>query len=337
MASLCSRLNDAVDLCQFLHQILLIMQTSCGVADQHITASCLCRINGVIDHRCRVRAFGVLDDIHAGTLCPDLQLVNGSRTERICRSDQHLFALAFQLMAQLADGGGLACAVDADHHDDGGLCGIFQRLILAQHLCNDLLDHAHDLLGILYTTLFHTLAQGLADLHRGLRSQVAGNHGLFQFVKQVVVDLGEPVQHLLHPGHHGILCLAQSVTDLGEKAFFLRLFFRLGFLFRFGFFFRFSLLFRFGLFLRFSFFFRLSLFLRFGFFLRFSFFFRFNLFFRLSFLFWFGFFFRFSFLFRFGFFFRFSFFFRLGLFAFQNPGSLQCRLPCQGNCLLVLF
>ena len=264
-------------------------------------------------------------------------------------------------MAQLADGGGLACAVDADHHDNGGLCRIFQRLILAQHLCNDLLDHAHDLLGILYTTLFHTLAQGLADLHRGLRSQVAGNHGLFQFVKQVVVDLGEPVQHLLHPGHHGILCLAQSVTDLGEKALFLRLFFRLGFLFRFsflfqfGFFFRFSLLFRFsfffrfGLFLRFSFFFRLSLFFRFslflrlslffrfGFFLRFSFFFRFSLFFRLSFLFWFGFFFRFSFLFRFGFFFRFSFFFRLGLFAFQNPGSLQCRLPCQGNCLLVLF
>ena len=38
MASLCSRLNDAVDLCQFLHQILLIMQPSCGVADQHITA-----------------------------------------------------------------------------------------------------------------------------------------------------------------------------------------------------------------------------------------------------------------------------------------------------------
>lgn len=95
MASLCSRLNDAVDLCQFLHQILLIMQPSCGVADQHITASCLCRINGVIDHRCRVRAFGVLDNIHAGTLCPDLQLVNGSRTERICRSDQHLLPSPF--------------------------------------------------------------------------------------------------------------------------------------------------------------------------------------------------------------------------------------------------
>ena len=77
------------DLAEFLGYFWLFgiwFWPSVGVADQHITASCLCRINGVIDHRCRVRAFGVLDDIHAGTLCPDLQLVNGSRTERICRT-----------------------------------------------------------------------------------------------------------------------------------------------------------------------------------------------------------------------------------------------------------
>ena len=50
-------------------------------------------------------------------------------------------------MAQLADGGSLSGTVDADDNHNGGLGGILQRLILAQHLGDDLLNHAHNQVG----------------------------------------------------------------------------------------------------------------------------------------------------------------------------------------------
>ena len=223
MAALRPCFNDAVDLRQLLHQVLLVVQPSGSVADEHIAATCLGSINGIIDHRCRIRTLGVLDDIHAGTLRPDFQLVDGSCTECIRSGNQNLLALGFQLMAQLADGGSLSGTVDADDNHNGGLGGILQRLILAQHLGDDLLNHAHNQAWIGHATLFHPFPQRLADLHGGLRSEVAHDHGLFQLIEQVVVDLGERVDHLLHPSNHGILGFPQTVPNLGEKALFLEL------------------------------------------------------------------------------------------------------------------
>ena len=54
----------------------------------------------------------------AHALGPDLQLLDGRRTEGIGRGDHDLFALHAGAMGQLGDGGGLAHAVDADeeHH-----------------------------------------------------------------------------------------------------------------------------------------------------------------------------------------------------------------------------
>ncbi len=61
------------------------------------------------------------DDIHPGPACPDLQLIRCRRPERIRRAQQHLFPIVFQLMGQLADGGGFAHAVDADHQNNAGM------------------------------------------------------------------------------------------------------------------------------------------------------------------------------------------------------------------------
>ena len=177
----------------------------------------------------------MLDDVHTGTLCPDFQLINCRSTECIRRSHQHLFALAFQLVAKLADRGRLSGTVDTNYHDNGRLGGIFQCLVLTQHLTDDLLNHAHDLLRILNTPFLDAFPQGFTDLYRSFRSQIAGNHGFFQLIKQVVVDLGKAAQHLLHTGNHCVLGLSQAVPNLRKKALFL---FRLGFVLVFHFCFR---------------------------------------------------------------------------------------------------
>ena len=193
----------------------------------------------------------MLDNVHTGTLCPDFQLVNCRSTERIRRSHQHLFALALQLVAKLADRGRLSGTIDTDHHDNGRLGGIFQCLILAQHLADDLLNHAHDLLRILDTSFLDAFPQGFTDLYRSFRSQIAGDHGFFQLIKQVVVDLGKAAQHLLHAGNHCVLGLSQAVPNLRKKALFL---FRLR-CFRLGFVFEFRFCFRLGFFCQFCFWF----------------------------------------------------------------------------------
>ena len=61
------------------------------------------------------------NDVHPRPLGPDLQLVGGGGPEGIRRAEEDPLALLLQPGGQLADGGGLAHAVDADeqHHRRG--------------------------------------------------------------------------------------------------------------------------------------------------------------------------------------------------------------------------
>ena len=75
-------------------------------------------LHRVEEHRRRIAARLVLDDFGAGAVAPDLQLLDGGGAKRVGRRQQHGLALRAQGVRQLADGGGLADAVDADHQDD---------------------------------------------------------------------------------------------------------------------------------------------------------------------------------------------------------------------------
>ncbi len=70
--ALCLLRQDAVDLLQLVHEVLFVVQTTCGVNDQHIT---MARHGGgdSIEYDCAgITALGMLDNIHACTLCPNL-------------------------------------------------------------------------------------------------------------------------------------------------------------------------------------------------------------------------------------------------------------------------
>ena len=114
------------------------MQSARGVTDDHIAAACGAGVDGIKYHRCRVGAFLVAHQIHLRTVCPDLQLVDGSCTEGICRCQQHLFALLAQVVGKLADGGGLAHPVYSDDQNHAGFGGKVQLAGTFQHLRDDL-------------------------------------------------------------------------------------------------------------------------------------------------------------------------------------------------------
>ena len=75
-------------------------------------------LDPVIDDPGRVAAF--LADHHrrADAVAPDLELLDRGGAERVAGGEHHAIILFLQPMAQFADGGGLARAVDADHQDD---------------------------------------------------------------------------------------------------------------------------------------------------------------------------------------------------------------------------
>ena len=95
------------------------METACRITDQHVRMAGLGRRHRVVDHGRRIRALLLGDDLHSGPVGPLGQLLDGRRPEGILRRQHHPFAAVLQLTGQLADGGGLAHAVDADHQHHG--------------------------------------------------------------------------------------------------------------------------------------------------------------------------------------------------------------------------
>ena len=122
--------EDAADLGQLLHQVRLVLEAPGGVDDQHVLAGRGRLLDAVEDDPGGVAAFLAGDDRRADALAPDLQLLDRGGAEGVAGGEQDAIILLLQPMAELADGGRLARAVDADHQDDvgAGKAPDFQRL-----------------------------------------------------------------------------------------------------------------------------------------------------------------------------------------------------------------
>ena len=84
--------------------------------------------SGVEDHGRGVRAGMLGHHGHLVALAPGLQLLHRRGAEGVAGREHHLLAVVLELFGQLADGGGLAGAVDAHHEDDPRLA--LGRLVL---------------------------------------------------------------------------------------------------------------------------------------------------------------------------------------------------------------
>ena len=178
-------------LLQLLHQVVLGMQASGGIGDQHVDAAGLGGLHRVEDHRGGVGA-GVLGDHRdAVALAPDLQLLHGGGAEGVAGGQHDLLALELQLLRQLADGGGLAHAVHPDHQDHIGLARDvdLQRLLhRAQQAGQLFLQRLVQRAAVGQLLARHALGQVLHDQGGGLDADVGGQQARLDVVEQVVVD-----------------------------------------------------------------------------------------------------------------------------------------------------
>ena len=175
--------------------MLFIMQSARRVADDDVDIARLCRRDSVIDNRSGVAALFLLDDLGAAALCPDVQLVDRRRTEGIGSRQQHVVALVGQQLCHLADGRGLADAVDTGDKNDGGKGGDVQLLAALQHFGDGVPQQKFDGSGIRDVILLNDVAQLVADFLGGGHAHVAHNQQLLQLLKQFVVNLGEGAEH----------------------------------------------------------------------------------------------------------------------------------------------
>ncbi len=168
--------NDAVHLLELFHQVFLVVEAPCGITDQHIHISGLCRIDGIKYHRSRVRAVSSANHVHPCAVRPLCELVSGSRPKSIRGGNQYLLALSFQDTCKLSDRGCLPDTVDSYDKNN--------RLFLLKVICG--LSDTHLLLDTLnqqllalrwmpQMLLFHFLLHALDNIIGRIDTDITHN------------------------------------------------------------------------------------------------------------------------------------------------------------------
>ena len=114
------RAGAVLDLLQLVHQRLVDRQPAGGVEDDHVAPGLGGQLlRPLADVRRAAARLGV--DRHAQPVAQHLQLIDGGGAVDVGGHQQRpLVVPVHQVQRQLADGGGLAAALQAHHHDAGG-------------------------------------------------------------------------------------------------------------------------------------------------------------------------------------------------------------------------
>ena len=148
-------------------------------------------LDAVVDDAGRVAAFLAGDDRRLDPVAPDLELLDRGGAEGVAGGQQHAIILLLQQMAELADGGGLARAVDADDEDDvrAGEAPDVERLGDGRE---DLLDFlGEDGAQAALVELLEALGgDGFADALRRFGAEVGGDQRLLDVVERRGVERG---------------------------------------------------------------------------------------------------------------------------------------------------
>ncbi len=113
-------LHHADDFFELAHQRRLVLQPAGGVDHQHVDSLGARGLQRLVGEPRGIRAGLAGDDAGARALAPDFELIDRGGPEGVARGEHHALALAKKFSRELADRGGLAGTVDADHQDDEG-------------------------------------------------------------------------------------------------------------------------------------------------------------------------------------------------------------------------
>ncbi len=108
------------DLLQLFHQVRLGVEAPGRIRNQHVGSAGGGGVQGVVNHGSGIGAGVLCHYRDLITLTPGLELLDGGGAKGITGGKHHRTAVGLEAVGQLADGGGLAAAVDADHqHHEG--------------------------------------------------------------------------------------------------------------------------------------------------------------------------------------------------------------------------
>ena len=192
-----------------------VLKAAGSIDDQHVLAVRRGLLDAVEHDSRGVAAFLAGNDRRTDPIAPDLQLFDGGGAERIARGQQNTIILLLEPMAELADGRGLARAVDADHQDHVRP-GKTPDLQWLRDWREDLLDLlGQDRPKAPFVEPFEFLgSDGFPNAARRLRTQVRGNQRFFDIVERRGVErraagqacevVGDAIGGLLEPAAQAV-------------------------------------------------------------------------------------------------------------------------------------
>ena len=172
-------LDHVLDRDQLGHQLVVDVQPAGGVDDDDVAAGVAGLGHRAAGPRHRVEVAGRVEHPHAGLLADDRQLLDGGGTADVGGDDDRMPALTGQHQRQLAGGGGLARALQAEHQDHARvLRGLHQAALgIAEQRQQLVADDLDDL-----------LRRRQAALHRLVVGAIA--HPIDERLDDLQVDVG---------------------------------------------------------------------------------------------------------------------------------------------------
>ncbi|MNC30229.1 hypothetical protein D3C75_785070 [compost metagenome] len=209
-------LNDPEYLVQLFHQIALILQSACCIADQHVYIPLLRSLYRIKHDRCRVGPRLLFNNVYASPLSPDFKLLNRSGTKRITCSQENLFAFLFVAVRQLADSCRLADTVDSNKQNNRDAVRILLQAVVvvtAQQLHQLAGENRLQLRCILNSLLLHFGSQLFYERHYRVYAYVCTDQNFFQFLVELFIYLFAADDQVRDLFDEALACLLQSVAE----------------------------------------------------------------------------------------------------------------------------
>lgn len=112
--------DDTVDLFEFLHEVVFVVEAAGGVADEELGTETFGFFVAVEADSRGVAVLRAFDEGDLEALRPDLELFNGSGAKGVGGGEDDAMTLVMEEVGELGSGSGFARAIDADHEQDFG-------------------------------------------------------------------------------------------------------------------------------------------------------------------------------------------------------------------------
>src|SRR5229473_1825963 len=216
-------LGGAVELGQLVHEVGLGVQAPRRVHQQHVHITRRGCLHRVEDHRGRVGARDLVDDVHLDPAAPLLELLDSRRAKGVGGGDQHPLTVGLEPSRHLRGAGGLARPVDAQHEDDGGMGVEDERRGRAREgVLEEAMQGGAHVLGGDGAAPLDLVPNALDEGARRGRSQIRRDQGLLELLQHRLVhrtgDGEDGPQALVHQLEGAPQSLPDALPEGAEQA-----------------------------------------------------------------------------------------------------------------------